>query len=141
MVLTNGEMKLISSKFKDDFAFSKVNFYKASDEEDKKIGIDFWLCDIPVAYRKYRENCRGTITIRYRRISGAKTECAKILEGSTKAKLFMFDFPDKLIFSSLESIKQALLRGQFKTYPNKDKMSELAAIDLENIKYIKWEKV
>ena len=121
----NGEMRLLNSKIEDDFKFSKINFYKASDEEDKRIGIDFWLCDIPVAYRKYRKNCRDAITIRYRRTSGAKTEYMKILEGSTKAKLFLFDFPDKLIFSSMESIRQALLKHQFEIFLNKDRVTEL----------------
>ena len=133
-------MRLINSNFKDDFAFSKVNFYKASDEEDKRIGIDFWLCDIPVAYRKYRKNCRMAITIRYKRKSGAKTEYMKILEGSTKAKLFMFDFSDKLIFTTIESIKQALLKHKFETFLNKDKITELAVIKLEDIKCLEWGK-
>ncbi len=131
---------MISSKFKDDFDFSKINFYKASDEEDKKIGIDFWLCDIPVAYRKYRKNCREGITIRYRRMFGGKTEYIKILEGTIKAKLFMFDFPNKLIISSIESIKQALLYHKFETFTNKDEVTQLAVIKLGNIKYLEWEK-
>jgi len=133
-------MKSTSSKFKDDFDFSKINFYKASDEEDKKIGIDFWLCDIPVAYRKYRKNCRKAITIRYRRMFGGKTEFMKILEGTTKAKLFMFDFPDTLIISSIESIKQALLYHKFKIFTNEDKVTQLAVIKLEDIKFLEWEK-
>ncbi len=69
-----------------------------------------------------------------------KTEYIKILEGVTKAKLFMFDFPDKLIISSIESIKQALSYHKFKIFTNEDKLTQLAVIKLEDIKHLEWGK-
>ena len=138
--MNSTETKLINSEFKRDFDFSNPNYFKASDKEDKEFGIDFWVFNIPVAYRKRRIFCPSDITIRFRRNSGAKTEYIKILEGSFKAELFVFEFADKIIFSNLESIKKALLNHQFTTFPNPDKETWLAAIKLENIKHFEWKK-
>lgn len=128
----------MNSEFKEDFDFSNPNFFKASDQEDKKYGIDFWIFNIPVAYRKRRIKCPSDITIRYKRNSGAKTEYIKILDGTFRAKLFVFEFEDKIIFSNLESIKKAILNHQFNIIPNRDKATWLAVIKLENIKYFEW---
>jgi len=128
----------MNSEFKEDFDFSNPNFFKASDKEDKKYGIDFWIFNIPVAYRKRRIKCPSDITIRYKRNSGAKTEYIKILDGTFRAKLFVFEFEDKIIFSNLESIKKAILNHQFNIIPNRDKATWLAVIKLENIKYFEW---
>lgn len=134
--LTNGGMKLIDSRIKKDFDFSDPKYFKASSKEDCENGIDFWIFGLPVAYRKRRINCPSDITIRYRRISGSKTEYMKILDGSLKAKLFIFEFEDKIIFSNLESIKKALLLHKFRIIPNPDQSTWLATIKLEDIKYL-----
>ena len=133
----NGEMKL--TNFKDDFDFSNPNYFKDSDEEDKKQGIDFWICNIPIAYRQRRKKCPDDITIRYKRPSKEKTEYNKILDGTLKAKLFLFNFEDKIIFSTLESIKSALLNNKFTSYANTDG-TWFVAIDLENIRYFECNK-
>jgi hypothetical protein len=125
----------MNSEFKRDFDFSNPNFFKASDKEDKKYGIDFWIFNIPVAHRKRRIQCPSDITIRYKRNSGAKTEYNKILDGTLRARLFVFEFTDKIIFSNLESIKMALLNKQFNIIPNYDQETSLAVIKLENLKY------
>ena len=127
----------MNAEFKKDFDFSDPNFFRASDEEDKKFGIDFWIFNIPVAYRKRRRKCPSDITIRYKRSSGMKTEYDKIVNGIFKAKLFIFQFEDVVIFSNLESIKNALLNHQFEVIPNPDKETWLAAIKLKDIKYFK----
>ena len=128
----------MNSEFKRDFDFSNPNFFKASDEEDKKYGIDFWILNIPVAYRKRRMRCPSDVTIRYKRNSGAKTEYNKILDGTFRGNLFIFQFTDKIIFSNLESIKMALLNKQFSIFQNYDQETWFAAIKLENLKYFEW---
>ena len=131
---------MISSNFRQNFCFSNPNFLKASDEEDRKYGIDFWLCNIPVAFRKRRIKCPGDISIRYQITSGPKTEYYKILSGVYKAKLFIFEFEDKVIFAKVESIKKALLNHRFQVIPNKDGKTKGAYIKLENIKFLEWKK-
>lgn len=126
----------MNEEIKKDFDFSDPNFFKASTEEDQKFGIDFWIFNIPVAYRKRRINCPSDITIRYRRLSGAKTEYNKILEEIFKALLFLFEFEDKIIFTDLKSIRNALLNKQFYVITNKDKKTELCIIKLKDIKYL-----
>lgn len=133
-------MRLINSEFKKDFDFSDPNFFKASTEEDQKFGIDFWIFNIPVAYRKRRIKCPSDITIRYKRLSGIKTEYDKIINGIFKGKLFLFEFEDKIIFSSLESIKKALLNRQFNIVANPDKKTWFASIKLENIECLELKK-
>lgn len=128
---------MINSKFKKDYEFSWIDIFRASNEEDKKEAIDVWLGNVPTAYRKRRINCPGDITIRHWRLSGARTEHIKILEGECKARLFIFDFLDCLVFVSLESIKKALINHLFYVKPNKDKKTSLAVINLKNLEYLK----
>lgn len=131
-------MKL--TNFKDDFNFSDPQFFRSSDEEDKEKGIDFWFCNLPVAYRKRRINCPDDITIRYERKSGAKTEYHKILSGEFQAKIFIFDFLDRVVFCSVDSIKSALSNYWFEIKFNKDNETSLAIVDLKKITFLTWEK-
>ncbi len=126
--------------FKTNFDFSNPNFFKASDEEDINYGIDFWLCGIPIAYRKRRRTFPGDVSIRYRINTGSRTEYIKILEGDFKAKLFIYEFTDKVIFVDVRSIFEALKLHRFKIIPNFDKKTEGAYIELTHLNYLEWNK-
>ena len=129
----------MDQNIKDDYSFSKVEFRKATPEEDNEQGIDGWICGIPFAYRKRKET-HDDITIRYRRKGGSKTEYIKILDGTCRALLFFFDFPDKIFVCSKASIKRALANHRFKIMPNKDGETELAAIPLNCLRPLVWQK-
>jgi len=131
---------LKNSEFERDFAYSEPEFFKSAAEEDRKLGIDFWLCGLPVAYRKRRKDYND-ITIRYRRKSGAKTEYIKILEGTFKAVIFIFEFPSKVVLCSTKSISEALRNHRFEIIENKDNQTILAVIKLKDLKYSCWEKL
>ena len=126
--------------FEHDFNFSKPSILRASNKEDQELGIDFWLCEIPVAHRKRRKKCPGDITIRLWRNSGASTEATKIIRDRCKADLFMFEFLDKVIFCSKKEIKFALITKKYKKILNRDGQTGFAAISLKEIKYMEWVK-
>lgn len=124
-----------NSDFIKDFEYSKPGFLKAAIKEDRELGIDFWLCGLPVAYRKRRKDYPD-ITIRYRRKSGAKTEYIKILDGSFKSVLFIFEFPSSVVLCPTNSILNALKNHRFSVITNKDNETSLAVIELKNLEYI-----
>lgn len=132
-----GNCHIFHERKKEDYEFSWLKIFKSAEKEDKENGIDLWLSNVPTAYRKRRINCPGDITIRHKRVSGAKTEHIKILEGECKAMLYIFDFLDCLIFVPIESIKRALMNHAFSVIPNKDQKTSLAVINLNDLKYLK----
>ena len=134
-------MKLKNS-IKKDFKFSDPNFFRSGDDDDKKHGIDFWLCGLPCAYRKRRINFPGDITIRYKRKTGAETECLKILNGSCQAKIFIYEFQNKVIFTNLDSIKKALINHRYIIIPNQDQETEFAAIKISDLNnFLSWDQI
>jgi len=126
-------------EIKKDFNFSQPEFFMPSEAQDQKHGIDGWICGVPFAYRKRRKTYPD-ITIRYRRHSGAKTEYMKILDGSCRALIYFFDFPDKVILCSVASIKKALETHSFSIIKNTDGKTELAVISLDKLRPLVWEK-
>lgn len=129
----------MNPSIKEDFSFSSPEFTRPTSEEDMKKGIDGWICGVPFAYRKRRKSYND-ITIRYRRKTGAETEYIKIMDGTFKALLFFFDFPDKIIICSTASIKRALANHEFNVISNTDDMTELAVIDLDDLRPLVWKK-
>jgi hypothetical protein len=129
----------MNPEIREDFNFSSPEFLKPTSEEDMKQGIDGWICGFPFAYRKRRKSY-DDITIRYKRKNGATTEYLKIIDGSFRSPIFIFDFPDKVIICSTASIKRALVNHDFEIIQNTDGMTELAVIKLERLKPLIWKK-
>jgi hypothetical protein len=127
------------SIIKDDFNYSTPELLKPSSREDKEEGIDGWICGFPFAYRK-RRMPYDDITIRYKRSSGAKTEYVKILEGTFRAKIFLYEFPDKTVLCSTDSIKRSLEKHLFDVIPNKDGTTFLMTIKLKDVHHLIWKK-
>jgi hypothetical protein len=97
--------------FKEDFDYSQIVRAKSSTDEDRNFGVDGWINDIPISYRRRRINCPGDVTIRSWRKSNAMTEVEKIKGGICKAGLFVFDFLDRVIFCGVDSIRENLIQG------------------------------
>ena len=129
----------MNPEIKEDFGFSSPEFLKPTSREDMEQGIDGWICGIPFAYRKRRKSYND-ITIRYRRKNGPITEYLKIIDGTFRALLFFFDFPDKVVVCSTASIKRALENHNFEIIPNTDGTTELAVIALNILKPLVWRK-
>lgn len=134
-----GSTAQMNPEIQEDFNYSNLEFRKPTPQEDKEQGIDGWICGVPIAYRK-RKKSYNDITIRHSRKSGAKTEYIKILDGSCRAFLYFFDFPDKIIICSTASIKKALENHKFTIIPNTDGITDLAIITLDNLKALEWRK-
>jgi len=109
--------------FNDDFEFGEPGFTRPSSKEDKEQGIDAWIGNIPVAWRKRRISIMKykQISIRYERASRRKTEKDKILDGTFIPKVYFFQFTDALVICYTSEIKKCLQnRNLYKIMDNCD---------------------
>ncbi len=129
---------MLSSNFTKDYSFGEVAFVKPASEEDMKQGIDAWLGGIPFAWRRRRipSTKYGEISIRHSRLSGARTERDKLLDGSFKALVYIFQFSDGVAVVCLTSDVVACLREKRYTTRENPDGSVGCYIKLENIRHL-----
>lgn len=130
--------KLENTKFVTDFSFGEVNFSKPAAKEDMEQGIDGWLCGIPFAWRRRRISLKeyGEVSIRYSRITGNKTEYAKLIGGSFKALIYIFQFIDAVVICRTSDIVDCLRCNKFNIQPNKDGTTKACYIKLADIEHL-----
>ena len=131
-------MKLTSSEFNRDFVFGKVDFLEPASKEDMEEGIDAWLGGIPFAWRKRRISVKkyGEISIRYSRAGNTKTEYAKILDGSFKPRIYIFEFVDAIIICLTSDIYDRLVNKDYTIQSNPDNSTAACYIELSNIDHL-----
>ncbi len=124
--------------FNKDFTFGEVSFIKPSSKEDMEQGIDGWLGGIPLAWRRRRIPLSqyGEISIRYSRATGNRTEKDKLLDGSFKPQIFIFQFPDAVVICLTADIITCLKAKQYTHQSNKDGLTSAIYIKLEDIKHL-----
>ncbi len=122
----------------EDLLFGEVNLVKPASKEDMEHGIDAWVGDIPFAWRRRRKpfDKWKQISIRFSRSSGIKTEYEKLLNNKIKALLYVFEFPDALIICSVADIIDCLRKSKFQVVDNLDDKTQVAYIDVANIKHL-----
>ena len=142
MALSNMVTSLRNTEFNRDFAFGEVSFVKPASEEDMKQGIDAWLGGLPFAWRKRRISLKkyGEISIRYSRATGSKTEYAKLLDGSFKALIYIFQFTDAVIICRTSDIVNCLKNKSYTIQSNPDGSTSGCYIKLNNIKHLSIEE-
>lgn len=108
----------MTDDFERDFRFGKLEFHNATNEEDRKEGIDGWIGIMPVATRKFRKSISafGQISIRRRKLF--KSEYEKILSGEFKPILYIFEWPDAYAIYRVVDIKACLEMEIFKYKAN-----------------------
>lgn len=138
MVLPNMVTNQRNTQFNKDFAFGEVNFVKPASEEDMKQGIDAWLGGIPFAWRRRRISLKkyGEISVRYSRRTGNKTEYDKLMDGSFKALIYIFQFTDAVIICLTADIIDCLKSKSYKIQSNPDGSTSGCYINLDNIKHL-----
>ena len=124
--------------FNRDFAFGEVTFVKPASSEDMEQGIDAWLGGIPFAWRKRRISVTkyGEISIRYSRSNNSKTEYAKILDGSFKPQIYLFEFTDAIVICLTTDIYDRLINRDYIVQSNPDNSTTGCYIKLESIKHL-----
>lgn len=137
--LSNMVMNLRNTEFKRDFAFGEVDFIKPASEDDMKHGIDAWVGGIPFAWRKRRISLRqyGEISIRYSRATGSKTEYDKLLDGSFKALIYIFQFTDEVVICLTADIIRCLKEKKYSQKFNNDSSTSAIYISLKDIKHLR----
>ena len=129
---------IANSQFNKDFEFGEVALVRPASEEDMKQGIDAWVGGIPFAWRRRRiplEQYRQ-ISIRAGRISGMPTEYDKLLNGSFKAELYVFQFTDATIICRVADIVNYLKTGAFVKRNNHDFTTTAIYINVDSIPHL-----
>ncbi len=119
--------------------FGEVVFIKPADIEDREQGIDAWLGGIPFAWRRRRIPLSqyGEISIRFSIASGGKTEYHKLLDGSFKALLYVFQFLDAVVVCNTEDIVDCIRNQQYMVKRNRDGASSALYIKTADIKHLR----
>lgn len=135
-------METKQTNFDKDFAFGEVAIAKPASGEDMLEGIDVWVGGIPFAWRRYRVSVRqyGEISIRYSRLSGAKTEYDKLLDGDFKAQIYLFQFTDACVICRTADIIACLKEKRYILKYNKDKTTSAVYVNLDAIKHLILQK-
>lgn len=121
--------------FERDMAFGQVSMIVATPDEDMKENTDLRWRGLRVAWRrraisvdKYKQ-----VSIRYRRRSGTSTERDKILDGTSKAHLYVFEFTDAWVMCRLSDIRDVLMRGSTEVVANRDGTTEAIYINIADL--------
>lgn len=127
-----------------DMAYGQPVMFTTTPDDDMKGNTDLFINNLRVAYRKRRFPLSkyGEISIRANRASGAETEMSKILNGTAKASLYIFEFTDCWVFCKVEDIL-ACLKNPQKHYikPNNDAITSACYIKVNDISHLTiWKK-
>ena len=131
------ETKRTNITLEDNLAFGEIKFAKSTPEQDRNQGYDAWLGGIPIAWRRRRIPLGryGEISIRNTIASGGKTEIDKLLDGSFKAQIYVFQFPDAIVVCRVEDIIGCLKAKKYKQQANKD-FTSAVYIKLKDINHL-----
>jgi len=130
--------RLHDSQFTKDFAYGDVTLTKPATQEDMKQGIDAWVGGIAFAWRKRRIPLQQyrQISIRAARASGVRTEYDKLLDGSCKAKVYIFQFIDSVVICRVEDIVGCLKHGNYQKRNNPDYETSVIYLDIDDIPHL-----
>lgn len=123
---------------KEDLEFGEVGLIESTFDEDAKRGIDIWVGNLPVAWRKRRIPLTdwNDITIRYSRPSGIPTEYEKMLNGECGALLYVYEYIDAFVICCVSDIIQCLRNGKYKIQPPSKEKTRSCSITLNDINYL-----
>ena len=124
-----------------DFDFGKIALAEASTEDDLLHGVDLWIGTLPVAHRRRRFAIGRfhDIAIRYSRDTGSKTEFEKLIDGSSKALAYLYQFDDCWVLLKTADIVGCLLLGRYEVREGDN--GQMACIDVGSIPHlIIWNK-
>ncbi len=118
--------------------FGEVLFIKPADEEDREQGIDAWLGGIPFAWRRRRIPLSqyNEISIRFSIASGNRTEYHKLLDGSFKALIYVFQFSDAVVVCKAEDIINCLNNHRYVIRQNHDGATSALYIKIADIEHL-----
>lgn len=131
-------MKIQNSQFNKDYEFGDVTLIRPATQEDLKQGIDAWVGGIPFAWRRRRIPLSQyrQLSIRAARVSGALTEYDKLLNGSFKPKIYVFQFTDSIVICRVEDIINCLKNGTYEKRNNHDQSTSAIYIRLDSIPHL-----
>lgn len=136
------ETKTLNSEVQRDMAFGQRMMLVTTPDADIKENKDYILAGgLGIAYRRRRFPLGkyGEISIRNSRISGAKTEKQKILDGECKSQLFIWEFTDGWIVCKLSDVLEALLLDAGHMRYNNDGETSAYYIAFSKIKHLRIE--
>ena len=137
MVLSNMETKPINSQLNKDMNFGQRVMFATTPDQDMKANQDFVIGCLGIAYRrrKFKLSRWNEVSIRHSRASGAKTEHQKILNGECKAQLFIWEFVDVWVISTLADVIDCLDRKVGYSKVNNDGITSAYYININDIKH------
>lgn len=126
-----------------DMAFGQVALITATPDEDMKENTDYVIGSLRIAYRKRRISVKryGQISIRESRLSGTQTEREKILKGTSRAHLYVFEYPDAYIICRLADIKKLLQQGKTEVVNNHDGLTRAEYINISDLPHLIIERL
>jgi len=130
-------METRPTSLSENLAFGEVKFSKPTPEQDRNQGYDAWLGEIPIAWRRRRIPLSqyGEISIRRTIASGGKTEIDKLLDGSFKAQIYVFQFPDAVVICLVKDIIECLKAKKYSQQSNRD-FTSAVYIKLKDINHL-----
>ena len=141
-------MNSINSNLARDLGFGAVQVVlPVAPSEDINQGIDAWLVghgvSIPFACRTRRISLKqyGEISVRFSRVSGSKTEYAKLLDGDVKAQVYVSAFTDGIVICLVKDIVQCVQDGRYLYKRNRDGKTSAIYIKITDIPHLLLEKV
>lgn len=121
-----------------DMAYGQRVMLVTTPDADMKENKDYILeGGFGIAYRRRRFNVDkfNEISIRNSRVSGAKTEKQKILDGKCKSRLFIYEFKDAWVVCTLEDISDSLKNDSGYVQPNSNGTTSAYYISLSKIRH------
>ena len=125
-------------------AFGQITMLTTTPDADAKGNVDCFVGTgkrlLPIAYRRRRLGLArfGEISIRHdRKVTRAKTEYQKMLDGECKAVLYVYDFLDCWVLVPTSEILRALKSGIGHAEANHDGMTDAYYIHVSKITHWK----
>lgn len=116
-------------------SFHKASI-KASQEPDDWSGIDVWIEDLPIAYRRRFISIMKYGQISIRRHLYFYSEYNKILNGKFNASLYIFEFDDAFVICRTVDIRACLEMKLDDTVPNPDFTTEGHYLNLDALPHL-----
>lgn len=140
--LNSGEMNQPNSEVARDMAFGQLLMITSTPDADMKQDVDYTIGTLNISYRRRKPSIKkyGEISIRNDRVSGAKTQRQKILDGECKSPLFVFEFPDAWVVCTRADILVCLRADKGYVKANNDGQTSAYYISIEKIAHLLIDK-